>query len=200
MKDIRLIVGLANPGAQYAQTRHNAGSWYVEQLAQLAGATFTEDKKMFGLTARVTLYGHDVRLLIPTQFMNCSGKSVLAMAHFYRIAPEQILIAHDELDLPPGVAKFKQGGGHGGHNGLKDIIACLGQQKGFYRLRIGIGHPGNKKQVADFVLNKAPQKEYQAALDAIDEAVRATEIGFKTDLAQAMNRLHSFNALASDEK
>jgi PTH1 family peptidyl-tRNA hydrolase len=195
MKEIRLIVGLANPGKEYEQTRHNVGAWYVAQLARQEGVLLKEDKKMYGLTGRIQFCGQDVRLLVPTTYMNRSGQAVAAMASFYRIAPEEILIAHDELDLPPGVGRFKQGGGHGGHNGLRDVIAALGQNKNFYRLRIGIGHPGHKNQVADFVLKKAPKTEYDAATSVVDEAVRATELGFQSDMVKAMTRLHSFKAL-----
>ncbi|WP_144213172.1 aminoacyl-tRNA hydrolase [Shewanella donghaensis] len=194
MSQIKLIVGLANPGAEYAQTRHNAGAWYVQELARLCGATLAPDSKYFGLTARVTIDGKDVRLLIPTTFMNLSGKSVGALANFFRILPEEILVAHDELDMEPGVAKFKLGGGHGGHNGLKDIIAKLANEKGFHRLRIGIGHPGDKNRVSGYVLGKAPASDQEKMDAAIDEAVRSTEILLKEDMAKAMNRLHTFKA------
>ncbi|MDO6676925.1 aminoacyl-tRNA hydrolase [Shewanella sp. 4_MG-2023] len=195
MSQIKLIVGLANPGAEYAHTRHNAGAWYVQELARLCGATLAPDSKYFGLTARVTIDGKDVRLLIPTTFMNLSGKSVGALANFFRTLPEEILVAHDELDMEPGVAKFKLGGGHGGHNGLKDIIAKLANEKGFYRLRIGIGHPGDKNRVSGYVLGKAPASDQEKMDAAIDEAVRSTEILFKQDMAKAMHRLHTFKAL-----
>ncbi|WP_110457825.1 aminoacyl-tRNA hydrolase [Shewanella algidipiscicola] len=194
MSNIKLIVGLANPGEKYEQTRHNAGAWYVNELARVCGVTLVADSKYYGLTARATLYGKDVRLLIPTTFMNLSGKSVGALANFFRIEPEEILVAHDELDMPPGVAKFKLGGGHGGHNGLKDIIARLANNKGFYRLRIGIGHPGDKSLVSNYVLGKAPQVEQRLIEDVIDEAVRATELLFKEDMSKAMHRLHSYKA------
>ena len=193
---IQLIVGLANPGPEYAQTRHNAGAWYVAELAARYNASLREDPKYFGSTGRIQINGHDVRLLIPTTFMNLSGKSVSALAKFFQIPPESILVAHDELDLPPGIAKFKQGGGHGGHNGLKDIISKLGNNNQFHRLRLGIGHPGSKELVVGFVLNKAPKTE-QALIDAaVDEAVRATDILFTNDMTKAMNRLHSFKATA----
>lgn len=194
MTDIKLIVGLANPGSEYAHTRHNAGAWYVQELARICNASLVPDSKYFGLTARVTLHGQDVRLLIPTTFMNLSGKSVAALANFFRITPEQILVAHDELDMPPGVAKFKLGGGHGGHNGLKDIIAKMANDKGFYRLRIGIGHPGDKNKVSGYVLGKAPQAEQELMDAAVDEAVRSTEVLFSQDMTKAMHRLHSFKA------
>jgi len=194
MSEIKLIVGLANPGAEYAQTRHNAGAWYVEELARIAGVNLVPDSKYFGLTARAMLCGKDVRLLIPSTFMNLSGKSVAALANFFRIEPEEILVAHDELDMDPGVAKFKLGGGHGGHTGLKDIIAGLANNKNFYRLRIGIGHPGDKTKVSGYVLGKAPATEQEKINAAIDEAVRSTEVLFKQDMLKAMHRLHSFKA------
>ncbi|KEA53563.1 MULTISPECIES: aminoacyl-tRNA hydrolase [Mangrovibacter] len=189
---IKLIVGLANPGAEYAATRHNAGAWYVDLLAQRHNQSLKDDPKFFGYSARIQVNGNDVRLLVPTTFMNLSGKAVLAMASFYRIMPDEILVAHDELDLPPGVAKFKTGGGHGGHNGLKDIISKLGNNPGFHRLRVGIGHPGDKNKVTGFVLGKPPLSEQQAIDAAIDEAVRCTDILFKDGLTLATNRLHAF--------
>lgn len=194
MSHIKLIVGLANPGAEYAQTRHNAGAWYVEELARVYNVPLVAESKYFGLTARATINHRDVRLLIPSTFMNLSGKSVSALANFFRILPEEILVAHDELDMPPGVAKFKLGGGHGGHNGLKDIISSLANDKGFHRLRIGIGHPGDKNRVSGYVLGKAPASEQELITAAIDEAVRATDILYKENMAKAMTRLHSFKA------
>ncbi|MCG3823024.1 aminoacyl-tRNA hydrolase [Photobacterium damselae] len=190
--NIRLLVGLANPGQEYAKTRHNAGAWVVEELARVHNVTLREDAKYFGLTGRITTNGQDLRLLIPTTFMNLSGKSVAALAKFFQIQPEEILVAHDELDLPPGVAKFKKGGGHGGHNGLRDIISKMGNNKDFYRLRIGIGHPGDKNKVAGFVLGKAPAKEQELIDAAVDEAVRCMDILLKDGLSKAQNRLHSF--------
>ncbi|MGX9461849.1 aminoacyl-tRNA hydrolase [Shewanella sp. A14] len=194
MSNIKLIVGLANPGAEYAQTRHNAGAWYVQELARICNVQLMPDSKYYGVTARAVLHGRDVRLLIPTTYMNLSGKSVAALANFFRILPEEILVAHDELDMEPGVAKFKLGGGHGGHNGLKDIIACLGNDKNFHRLRIGIGHPGDKNKVSGYVLGRAPALEQERINAAIDEAARSTEILFNQDMAKAMHRLHSFKA------
>lgn len=191
---IRLLVGLANPGPEYAKTRHNAGAWVVEELARIHNVSLKEDKKYFGLTARISVGGEDLRLLVPTTFMNLSGKSVSALANFFQIKPEQIMVAHDELDLPPGVAKFKKGGGHGGHNGLRDIISKLGNNKEFYRLRVGIGHPGHKDKVAGYVLTKAPANEHSQIEQAVDEAVRCIDILLKDDLAKAQNRLHTFKA------
>jgi PTH1 family peptidyl-tRNA hydrolase len=191
---IKLIVGLANPGAEYAATRHNAGAWYVDLLAERFRAPLREEAKFFGYASRINIAGEDVRLLVPTTFMNLSGKAVAAMATFYRINPDEILVAHDELDLPPGVAKFKLGGGHGGHNGLKDIISKLGNNPNFHRLRIGIGHPGDKNKVVGFVLGKPPVSEQKLIDDAVDEAVRCTELWLKDGLTKATNRLHAFKA------
>ncbi|XIT31520.1 aminoacyl-tRNA hydrolase [Escherichia coli] len=191
---IKLIVGLANPGAEYAATRHNAGTWFVDLLAERLRAPLREEAKFFGYTSQVTLGGEDVRLLVPTTFMNLSGKAVAAMASFFRINPDEILVAHDELDLPPGVAKFKLGGGHGGHNGLKDIISKLGNNPNFHRLRIGIGHPGDKNKVVGFVLGKPPVSEQKLIDEAIDEAARCTEMWFTDGLTKATNRLHAFKA------
>ncbi|MEH3406613.1 aminoacyl-tRNA hydrolase [Enterobacter quasiroggenkampii] len=191
---IKLIVGLANPGAEYAATRHNAGAWYVDLLAERLRTPLREEPKFFGYTSRINLAGADVRLLVPTTFMNLSGKAVAAMATFYRINPDEILVAHDELDLPPGVAKFKLGGGHGGHNGLKDIISKLGNNPNFHRLRVGIGHPGDKNKVVGFVLGKPPVSEQKLIDEAVDEAARCTEIWLQDGLTKATNRLHAFKA------
>ncbi|NHB96644.1 aminoacyl-tRNA hydrolase [Photorhabdus stackebrandtii] len=196
MSNIKLIVGLANPGAEYAQTRHNAGAWYLDLLARSHNQPLKEESKFFGYTTRINICGHDVRLLVPTTFMNLSGKSVAALASFYRIQPDEILVAHDELDLPPGVAKMKLGGSHGGHNGLKDIQNKFGNNPNFYRLRIGIGHPGDKNKVVGFVLGKPPASEQKLIDDAIDEALRCTDILMKQDMDKAINRLHSFKASA----
>jgi PTH1 family peptidyl-tRNA hydrolase len=193
MKDsIQLIVGLGNPGSQYEQTRHNAGAEFVEQLAARQLTSFQADKKFFGRYAKAQLGDQTVHLLIPTTFMNLSGQSVAAVANFYKIPPESILVAHDELDLPPGIARFKQGGGHGGHNGLRDIISRLGNNKNFYRLRIGIGHPGQASDVAGFVLTKAPVSERDKSQAAIDEALYHLPEAIGGNWAQAMNKLHSF--------
>lgn len=194
MSTIKLIVGLANPGTEYAATRHNAGAWLVQLLAERTDQHLTTESKFFGQTARFCAGGDDIRLLIPSTYMNLSGKAVAAMASFYRFQPEQILVIHDELDLLPGIAKFKTGGGHGGHNGLKDIISKLGNNPGFHRLRIGIGHPGDRSQVTGFVLGKPPSSEQQRIDAAIDEAVRCIDLFVKGDSIQAINRLHSFQA------
>lgn len=193
MKDkIQLIVGLGNPGAQYANTRHNAGAEFVEQLAAQQLTSLQPDKKYHGLYAKTQINGQAVHLLIPTTFMNLSGQSLSSLANFFKIPPDSILVAHDELDLPPGVARFKKGGGHGGHNGLRDIISKLGNDKGFYRLRLGIGHPGHASQVSGFVLSKAPVSERQATDAATHEAIRYLPEALNGDWAKAMNQLHSF--------
>ncbi len=164
---IRLIVGLGNPGAEYEATRHNAGFWLVDALSRQHGGHLRMENKFHGTVARLNIKGQEVWLLQPQTYMNRSGQAVAALMRFYKIAPAEILVAHDELDLAPGIAKLKQGGGAAGHNGLKDIIAALGTQD-FWRLRIGIGHPrtlGLQQEVADFVLHRA-SGEHQQAIDA----------------------------------
>jgi PTH1 family peptidyl-tRNA hydrolase len=191
---IQLIVGLGNPGAEYEQTRHNAGALFVERIASAQRINLVAERKFFGLTGRFSHQGQDVRLLIPTTYMNRSGQAVSALAGFYRIPVDAILVAHDELDLPPGVAKFKQGGGHGGHNGLRDIIAQLGNQNTFHRLRLGIGHPGDANKVSSFVLGRAPRAE-QDLLDAsIDFALGVLPDVFAGEWNRAMKTLHSQKA------
>lgn len=194
MTAVKLIVGLGNPGPEYDQTRHNAGALFVERVASAQGVSLSSDRKFFGLTGKFTHQGQDVRLLIPTTYMNRSGQAVAALAGFYRIPPEAILVAHDELDMPPGVAKLKKGGGHGGHNGLRDIIAQLGNQNGFYRLRLGIGHPGHSSQVSGYVLGRAPQAEREKLDASIDFALGVLPDILVGDWTRAMQRLHSQKA------
>lgn len=192
MSEIKLIVGLGNPGEKYADTRHNAGEWLIERLARRFKVSLNPENKFFGKTARTLVNGKEVRLLVPTTFMNLSGKAVGALASFYRIKPEEILVIHDELDLPAGTAKLKQGGGHGGHNGLKDIVAQLGNNNNFYRLRIGIGHPGHRDLVAGYVLNKPSPADRDALKKVLDEATDCVEMIFKDGMVKATNRLNSF--------
>lgn len=192
MSEIKLIVGLGNPGEKYADTRHNAGEWLIERLARRFNVSLNPESKFFGKTARTLVNGKEVRLLVPTTFMNLSGKAVGALASFYRIKPEEILVIHDELDLPAGIAKLKQGGGHGGHNGLKDIVAQLGNNNNFYRLRIGIGHPGHRDLVAGYVLNKPSPADRNALENVLDEATDCVEMIFKDGMVKATNRLNSF--------
>lgn len=192
MSEIKLIVGLGNPGDKYTDTHHNAGEWLIERLTRRFNVSLNPESKFFGKTARTLVNGKEVRLLVPTTFMNLSGKAVGALASFYRIKPEEILVIHDELDLPAGIAKLKQGGGHGGHNGLKDIVAQLGNNNNFYRLRIGIGHPGHRDLVAGYVLNKPSPADRNALEKVLDEATDCVEMIFKDGMIKATNRLNSF--------
>jgi PTH1 family peptidyl-tRNA hydrolase len=160
----RLIVGLGNPGSDYAETRHNAGFWFCERLAHELGASFARESRYHGHVARARVGGQDIWLLMPQTFMNRSGQAVQALSHFYRIEPAAMLVVHDELDIPPGQMRLKFGGGLGGHNGLKDITAHLGTQD-YWRLRIGIGHPGDRDEVVDYVL-KPPRREEREEIDA----------------------------------
>jgi PTH1 family peptidyl-tRNA hydrolase len=191
---IKLIAGLGNPGSEYRGTRHNAGADFVHALARHCGATLQQEARFHGLTGRVTFSGHDLRLLIPGTFMNRSGTAVAAMAGFFKIPPEGILVAYDELDIPAGCARFKQGGGLGGHNGLRDILPALGNNADFHRLRIGIGHPGHASRVTGYVLG-APSREDRERIDAcIEEAISALPLLLDGDSTKAMTRLHSFSA------
>jgi peptidyl-tRNA hydrolase len=192
MSEIKLIVGLGNPGDKYKDTRHNAGEWLVERLAQRFNFSLKEESKFFGKTARAVINGQEIRFLVPTTFMNLSGKAVGALATFYRIQSEQILIAHDELDLPPGTVKIKLGGGHGGHNGLRDSIAQLSNNKNFYRLRVGIGHPGDKNLVSAYVLSKPSPTDLTLIDKALEEATDCVEVLLKDGINKATNRLNSF--------
>lgn len=188
---VQLIVGLGNPGPEYALTRHNAGQNLVEELARQCSIPLSSTPKFFGYSGRGTIAGQDVRLLVPTTYMNRSGQAVAALVQFYRIPAEAILVAHDELDLPPGVARFKFSGGHGGHNGLRDIISALGNNKDFARLRLGIGHPGNSKQVADYVLKRAPLAENELIQTGIERSINVIGDIVSGDWERAMRDLHT---------
>jgi len=190
MTAIRLIVGLGNPGREYETTRHNVGFLWVDELARLQKLNFKSEAKFHGLTARGQLHGHEVLLLKPQTFMNVSGRSVVALALFYKITPAEMLVVHDELDLPPGVARLKMGGGHGGHNGLKDIIAHLAS-KDFWRLRIGIGHPGDRTEVADYVLNDPRREERELIDGAMQKAQDIAHLVIEGKTEAAMLKLHS---------
>ncbi|MDL0430632.1 aminoacyl-tRNA hydrolase [Marinobacter sp. TBZ242] len=190
-QDILMVVGLGNPGPDYANTRHNAGALFVEALAREAGQTLRPEKKYHGLYARIQMQGLDLHLLNPSTYMNRSGLSIKALADFFKIQPQQILVAHDDLDLPPGTAKLKKGGGHGGHNGLRDTIAHLGTND-FQRLRIGIGHPGDSRQVTGYVLGRLGKQETEELNAVIDEIIRVLPDAASGKLPAAMNRLHSF--------
>ena len=185
----KLIVGLGNPGNEYARTRHNAGFWFVDELARTHGGTWRRESKHQCELARARIGDAEVWLMKPQTYMNRSGAAVQAVAGFYRIAPAQMLVAHDEIDLQPGVVRLKQGGGHGGHNGVRDVIAQLGAD--FWRLRIGVGHPGSKEQVIDAVLDRASAAE-QALIDAaLARAYAALPELLRGDAQKVMKMLHT---------
>jgi PTH1 family peptidyl-tRNA hydrolase len=187
---IKLFVGLGNPGPQYCDTRHNAGFWWLEELARTLGLSLVMDKSYHGLLARGQLMGQTIWLLEPQTFMNASGKSVAALARFFKIAPQQILVAHDELDIPPGQVKLKRGGGHAGHNGLRDIQAQLGSAD-FWRLRLGVGHPGVKSEVIHWVL-KNPMLDHRIAIDqGIARSLKAVPDLVQGELDKAIAHIHT---------
>ena len=190
MAGLRLIVGLGNPGPEHARTRHNAGFWFIDALAEQAGARFGLESKLFGETAKVEIGGQSVWLLKPATFMNLSGKSVTAALRYWKIEPEEALLAHDELDLPPGVARLKFDGGHGGQNGLRDTMRLLGHGS-FHRLRIGIGHPGHKDKVTPWVLGKPGRDDEASMLCAIDDAIGVLPLAVNGNFMDAMTRLHT---------
>ncbi len=193
MSAIRLIVGLGNPGPEHEHDRHNAGFWFVDALARSHGAPLARESRFFGLVGRVRIGAEAVFLLEPSTWMNRSGQAVAALANFYRIAPQEILVAHDELDLPPGQAKLKRGGGHAGHNGLRDILARLGSAD-FWRLRLGIGHPRSlqlEQEVADFVLHRPGREHRQQIDDSISRGLDCLPLLVAGDVEAAMQRLHT---------
>lgn len=187
---IKLIICLRNPGSAYEHTRHNAGGWLGISLAQRNSASFKSDKKMQAELAELQMTNHQAKIALPLCFMNHSGQPTRAISQFYRITTEEILVVHDELDLTPGRIKLKMGGGHGGHNGLRDIIAQLGSPE-FHRLRIGIGHPGHKDIVHQYVLNRPTMPERQQIYDAIDRGIAAMPLILAGEIAKAMNQLNT---------
>ncbi len=189
---IQLVVGLGNPGQQYESTRHNAGAWFVESLANEHSASLQSESKFQGRIARIQTADLDYWLLIPSTYMNKSGLAIKMVAHFYKIPPEAILIAHDELDFPPGITRFKQEGGHGGHNGIRDTIDHL-QSKNFQRLRIGIGHPGHRDQVTDYVLSRPSKKDYELIMESIDLARAVLPTFLSGDFQKAIAQLHKID-------
>ncbi|MFW8566688.1 aminoacyl-tRNA hydrolase [Orrella sp. 11846] len=198
---IRLIVGLGNPGPDYAQTRHNAGFWAVDRWADRLGASLQPNKNFFGEAGSARHRGQAIWLLKPQTFMNRSGQSVSALAKFYKFKPEEILVIHDELDLLPGQVRLKFGGGHAGHNGLRDIQSALGGP-GFWRLRLGIGHPrslGLQQNVVDFVLHRPRQRELEALLKAIDRSEQVIDRILDSEMEKAMSELHRDTPMAQDE-
>lgn len=187
---IKLIVGLRNPGSAYAQTRHNVGAWFVEALAHLEKSSFKSDKKLRGDIATIQLGELSCLLFMPLSFMNINGECVRAMCQFYRILPHELLVVHDDLDLSVGCVRLKTGGGHGGHNGLRDLIAQIGSQE-FHRLRMGIGHPGHRELVSDYVLSKPSVADRQRVVEAIDRALSVMPLIVSGQIARAMNQLNT---------
>jgi PTH1 family peptidyl-tRNA hydrolase len=187
---MRLVVGLGNPGSPYTATRHNAGFWFLERLASKEGVSLRNESRFSSVAGRITLGGKDCWLLLPQTFMNASGRAVGAFARFYRIAPEEILVAHDELDLPPGTPKLKMGGGVSGHNGLKDIAGHLGSHD-FWRLRLGIGHPGDRAAVVDYVLHPPLREELELIDASIEKSLEVWPLISRGDTEAAMLKLHT---------
>ena len=187
---LRLIVGLGNPGPEHARTRHNAGFWFVDALAEKLGERFGLESRLFGQTAKVVIGGQPVWLLKPATYMNLSGKSVTAALRYWKIEPREALLAHDDLDLPPGTARLKFDGGHGGQNGLRDTMRLLGHGQ-FHRLRVGIGHPGHKDQVTPWVLGRPGKDDEASILRAIDDAIEVLPLAVAGDFNEAMKRLHT---------
>ena len=187
---IKLIVGLGNPGKEYQSHRHNVGFWFVDALANLYGANFKKEAKFFGEVAKANIAGNNVWLLKPNTFMNASGKAISALAKFYQIDVCEVLVVHDELDLNPGTARLKLDGGHGGHNGLRDTIQAL-SSKVFYRLRIGIGHPGDKSKVSGFVLHAPNKSELEPIQDSLVSALSVIEDVVRGEDEKAMRQLHT---------
>ena len=190
MLAIRLIVGLGNPGREYARTRHNVGFWWVGHCAETLRIPLKPESRYFSIAGRGQTPVGEIFLLLPQTFMNASGKAVAALARFYKISPAEILVVHDELDLQPGTARLKLGGGHGGHNGLKDIAAQMGSRE-FWRLRLGIGHPGSKPEVVSFVLNPPRADEANLIEDAMHNALHILPDMLRGDFASAMLKLHT---------
>jgi peptidyl-tRNA hydrolase, PTH1 family len=186
---LRIIVGLGNPGPEHQATRHNAGFWFVDLLARRHEGEFRDYRKYSGEIARVSIGGEDIVLLKPTTYMNRSGLSVRQLSEFYKIAADDILVAHDELDLPVGSVRLKHGGGHGGHNGLRDTIAHIGES--FWRLRLGIGHPGTKTDVIDYVLTRAPRSEEDLIMGAVNTAADCIPLLLEQGAERAMTKLHN---------
>lgn len=190
MSGIRLIAGLGNPGPEYLRNRHNAGFWFADVLASGAGARFRRENRIHAAACRVSVGDEPVRLIKPDTFMNESGRAVTAALHYWKLAPGELLVVHDDLDLPPGTARLKFDGGHGGQNGLRDIMAQLGHGR-FHRLRIGIGHPGNRDRVTPWVLGNPSQVDEDAMLDAIARALDVLPLVIDGDFNEAMKRLHT---------
>jgi PTH1 family peptidyl-tRNA hydrolase len=188
---LKLIAGIGNPGAEYAKTRHNAGVWFVERLAEKFGTPFKPEKKFFGRTSLIIIDGVEVRLLVPSTYMNESGKSVCALANFFKIEPSEFLVAHDEIDFPSGKIRFKQEGGLAGHNGLRDISSSLAGATDFNRLRIGVGHPKDRGAVTSHVLGKVSKADRELIDNCIENAIAAIPCAVTGDWQLAMQQLHN---------
>jgi PTH1 family peptidyl-tRNA hydrolase len=186
---LRIVVGLGNPGPEHQLTRHNAGFWFVDLLARRYGGEFRDYRKYSGETARITVGAQELILLKPTTYMNRSGLSIRQLSEFYKVPPDQVLVAHDELDLPVGSVRLKLAGGHGGHNGLRDTIAHLGEN--FWRLRLGISHPGTRAEVIDYVLTRAPRNEEDLILDAVNGAAECLPLLLEQGAERVMSKLHA---------
>jgi peptidyl-tRNA hydrolase, PTH1 family len=190
MAALRLLVGLGNPGAEHLRTRHNAGFWFIDALAQREGARFGFETKLHSETAKISLDGTPLLLLKPTTFMNKSGIAIASALRYWKIEPEEMLVAHDDLDLPPGTARLKFDGGHGGQNGLRDAFAHLGHGT-FHRLRLGIGHPGHKDRVLPWVLGRPSAADEKAIVAAIGQALDVLPLAVRGEFNEAMKRLHT---------
>ncbi len=190
MAQLRLLVGLGNPGSEHLRTRHNAGFWFIDALAQAHGARFGMESKLHGETAKIVVDGQPLWLLKPTTYMNKSGIAVQSALRYWKIEPEDMLIAHDDLDLPAGTARLKFDGGHGGQNGLRDVLAHLGHGK-FHRLRLGIGHPGDKSRVLSWVLGRPGVDDEKAIIEAVGRALDVLPLAVRGDINEAMKRLHT---------
>ncbi len=193
-----IVVGLGNPGGEHASDRHNAGFWFVDALANDLHETLNLDKRFFSETAKARMGGRTVHLVKPANFMNNSGQGVAAVLNFFKLSPEKMLVVHDELDLPPGIIKLKKGGGHGGHNGLRDIIAKTGS-KDFWRLRVGIGHPGHKSAVSGYVLKRAPSDQQRLMDDALNLALTQATTIIDGDVKKATQELHNWKPEAPNQ-
>lgn len=188
---LELIVGLGNPGPQHDSNRHNAGVIFLHHLCKAYGGTLRGEAKFFGEFGSIDIDGRTIRLLFPTTFMNNSGKAVAAVCNFYKIDPANMLVAYDEIDFEVGVTRFKQGGGHGGHNGIRDIISALGGNRDFYRLRIGVGHPGHKSMVSNYVLSDPSRAEADVIMEDIENAIRVMPKAVNGEWEAAMRLLHT---------
>lgn len=188
---MKLIVGLGNPGPQHDSNRHNAGVIFLHHLCKSYGGSLRGESKFFGEYGSINIAGQDIKMLFPTTFMNNSGKAVAAICNFFKIEPKNMLVAYDEIDFEVGVTRFKEDGGHGGHNGIRDIISAIGGKRDFYRLRIGVGHPGRKSMVANYVLNNPSRSEADLIMADVEDAIRVMPHAAVGEWEEAMRLLHT---------